>query len=50
MDLFIDLTPSMSILVTLSETNLKMDGWNTTCLLGRPIFRGYVSFKECIDV
>ncbi len=25
---------------------LKMDGWNTTFLLGRPIFRGYVSFRE----
>ncbi len=23
-----------------------MDGWNTTFLLGRPIFRGYVSFRE----
>ena len=34
---------------TLPETNipLKMDGWNTTFLLGRPIFRGYVSFREC---
>ena len=21
-------------------------GWNTTFLLGRPIFRGYVSFRE----
>ena len=25
---------------------LQMDGWNTTFLLGRPIFRGYVSFRE----
>ena len=25
-----------------------MDGWNTTFLLGRPIFRGYVSFRESI--
>ena len=25
-----------------------MDGWNTTFLLGRPIFRGHVSFRECI--
>ena len=36
---------------TLPETNsspLKMDGWNTTFLLGRPIFRGYVSFREGI--
>ncbi len=34
---------------TLPETNsspLKMDGWNTTFLLGRSIFRGYVSFRE----
>ena len=23
-----------------------MDGWNTTFLLGRPIFRGCVSFRE----
>ena len=27
-----------------------MDGWKTTCLLGRPIFRGYVSFGEGICV
>ena len=26
--------------------HLKMDGWNTTFLLGRPIFRGYVCFRE----
>ena len=26
-----------------------MDGWNTTFLLGWPIFRGYVSFREGID-
>ena len=25
-----------------------MDGWNTTFLLGMPIFRGYVSFREGI--
>ena len=25
-----------------------MDGCNTTFLLGRPIFRGYVSFREAI--
>ena len=34
---------------TLPETNsspLKLDGWNTTFLLGRPIFRCYVSFRE----
>ena len=36
---------------TLPETNglhLEMDGWNTTFLLGKPIFRGYVSFREGI--
>ena len=27
--------------------HLKMDGWNTSFLLGWPIFRGYVSFREC---
>jgi len=27
---------------------LKMAGWNTTFLLGRPIFWGYVSFREGI--
>ena len=26
-----------------------MDGWNTSLLLGWPIFRGYVSFRECIS-
>ena len=26
--------------------HLKMDGWNTSFLLGRPIFMGYVSFRE----
>ena len=25
-----------------------MDGWNTSFLLGWPIFRRYVSFRECI--
>ena len=37
---------------TLPETNslhLKMDGWNTSFLLGWPIFRTFaVSFRECI--
>ena len=28
--------------------HLKMDGWNTSFLLGWPIFRCYVSFRECI--
>ena len=35
---------------SLLETNsshLKMDGWNTSFLLGWPIFRCYVSFREC---
>ena len=35
---------------TLPETNSspkKVDVWNTTFPLGRPIFRGYVSFREC---
>ena len=35
---------------TLPETNksqLKMDGWKLSFLLGRPIFRGYVSFRGC---
>ena len=34
---------------TLPETNsssLKVDGWKMNFLLGRPIFRGYVSFRE----
>ena len=26
--------------------HLKMDGWNTSFLLGWPTFRGYVSFRE----
>ena len=30
----------------LTFSPLKMDGWNTTFLLGRPFFRGYVSFRE----
>jgi len=33
------------------ETNIapKMDGWNTSFLLGWPVFRGYVSFREGIS-
>ena len=27
--------------------HLKMDGWNTSFLLGWPSFRGYVSFRKC---
>ena len=37
------------LVISLPETNsshLKMDGWNTRFLLGRPIFRCYVSFRE----
>ena len=26
---------------------LKIDGWKMFFLLGMPIFRGYVSFREC---
>ena len=29
---------------------LKIDGWKMYFLLGMPIFRGYVSFRECILV
>ena len=39
----------MAMNATLPETNsspLKMDGWNTSFLLGWPIFRGYGSFRE----
>ena len=31
-----------------NSSHLKIDGWNTTFLLGRPIFRCLVSFKEGI--
>ena len=37
---------------TLPETNsshLKMDGWKMNFLLGWPIFRDHVSFRECIS-
>ena len=37
-------------LFTLPETNsspMKIDGWEITFLLGWPIFRGDVSFREC---
>ncbi len=36
-------TPSLKLTASL---HLKMDGWNTSFLLGLPIFRGYVSFGE----
>ena len=29
---------------------LKINGWKMNFLLGRPIFRGYASFRECIWV
>ena len=35
---------------TLPETNSshqKIDGWKTSFLLGWPIFRGYVTFRQC---
>ena len=36
---------------TLPETNMAPENgwleWNTSFLLGWPIFRGYVSFREC---
>ena len=38
----VGLLPSLN----LTFLPLKMDGFNTTFLLGRPIFRGYVSFRE----
>ena len=42
-------SPDVQTGFTLPETNsspLKMDGWNTSFLLGWPIFRCYVSFRE----
>ena len=41
-------TPVPPMTHTLPETNIapEMDGWNTSFLLGWPIFRGYVSFRE----
>ena len=38
--------PPSVFFVTLPETNIA-PGWNTIFLLGRPIFRCYVSFREC---
>ena len=32
----------------LTFSHLKMDGWNISFLLGWPILRCHVSFKECI--
>ena len=39
----IQLIPSQK----LTCSHLKMDGWNTSFLLGWPIFRCRVSFREC---
>ncbi len=36
-----------NIVKWINGSHLKMDGWNTSFLLGWPIFRGYVSFREC---
>ena len=33
--------------ILLEEQPLKMDGWKINFLLGNPIFRCYVSFREC---
>ena len=41
--LFVQL-PSLKLTTSL---HLKMVGWNTSLILGNPIFRGYVSFREC---
>ena len=35
--------PSLKLTASL---HLKMDDWKTIFLLGRPIFKGYVSFRE----
>ena len=37
---------------TLPETNIapEMDGWKTTFLLGRELFRGYVKLREGIQI
>ena len=49
LDLLFFMQKQLASRFTLTETNrspLKMDGWNTTFLLGRLIFRCYVSFRE----
>ena len=41
------------MIITLPETNsshLNIDGWKMSFLLGWPICRGYVSFRECITL
>ena len=41
--------PPTSTLPKTNSLHLKMDGWNTTYLLGWPIFRGEnVSFREAM--
>ena len=40
--------PQAFILPETYSSHLKMDGWNTSFLLGWPIFRCYVSFREGI--
>ncbi len=42
--MFRQLPPGNTLKLTF--LHLKMDGWNTTFLWGRPIFRGYVSLRE----
>ena len=39
--------PSLKLTASL---HLRMDGWNIGFLLGVPIFRCYVSFRECMNV
>ena len=39
---------NMSTLPETNSSHLKMDGWNTSFLLGWPIFTGYVRFREGI--
>ena len=34
------------ILLETNSSHMKMDGWETTFILGRPILRDYVSFRE----
>ena len=39
--------PDLYTLPETKKSHLKMDGWNTSFLLGWPIFRCHVSFREC---
>ena len=45
---WLDVVGWVDILPETNSSQLNMDGWNTSFLLGWPIFRGYVSFRECI--